>query len=73
MQKALDIRQAAFANKNVHVAMAHKDLAYALYAQDFSSRQFVNSLEHATKALDMMTSLMSSKHVLLASSKRVKG
>lgn len=39
-QSALEIRKAIFSKYNLHVAIAHEDLAYALYVQEYSSGKF---------------------------------
>lgn len=39
-QTALDIRGAIFGKTNLHVALAHEDLAYALYVYEYSSGKF---------------------------------
>jgi len=40
LQTALDIRKAIFGKINLHVALAHEDLAYALYVYEYSSGKF---------------------------------
>lgn len=43
MQVALDIRKEIFGKTNLHVALAHEDLAYALYVYEYSSGRFVEA------------------------------
>ena len=40
LQQALDIRLVAFGGRNLHVAIAHEDLAYASYVHQYSSGKF---------------------------------
>uniref|UniRef100_A0A3B4ADZ9 Uncharacterized protein n=1 Tax=Periophthalmus magnuspinnatus TaxID=409849 RepID=A0A3B4ADZ9_9GOBI len=72
-QTALDIRQSVFGGKNIHVATAHEDLAYSSYVHQYSSGKFDNALFHAERAIDIITHILPEDHLLLASSKRVKG
>jgi len=52
-QAALDIRIAVFGGNNLHVAIAHEDLAYCSYVHEYSSGKFddaewvamINSIE----------------------------
>jgi hypothetical protein len=39
-QTALDIRKTIFGKTNLHIALAHEDLAYALYVYEYSSGKF---------------------------------
>ena len=39
-QAALDIRIAVFGGNNLHVAIAHEDLAYCSYVHEYSSGKF---------------------------------
>ena len=39
-QMALDIRVAVFGGNNLHVAIAHEDLAYCAYVHEYSSGKF---------------------------------
>jgi len=39
-QMALDIRVAVFGGNNLHVAVAHEDLAYCAYVHEYSSGKF---------------------------------
>lgn len=40
LQIALNIRKAIFGKMNLHVALAHEDLAYALYVVEYTSGKF---------------------------------
>jgi hypothetical protein len=40
LQTALEIREAIFGKTNLHVAVAHEELAYALYVYEYSSGKF---------------------------------
>uniref|UniRef100_A0AAY4AM09 Amyloid protein-binding protein 2 n=1 Tax=Denticeps clupeoides TaxID=299321 RepID=A0AAY4AM09_9TELE len=71
-QVALDIRQTVFGGKNIHVAIAHEDLAYSSYVHQYSAGKFDVALFHAERAIDIITSILPEDHLLLASSKRVK-
>ncbi|XP_014608816.1 PREDICTED: amyloid protein-binding protein 2 isoform X1 [Polistes canadensis] len=69
---ALDIRKAIFGKTNLHVALAHEDLAYALYVREYNSGKFQKASDHAGKAIDIMEKLFAGDHIMLASAKRVK-
>uniref|UniRef100_A0A131XIK6 Putative kinesin light chain n=1 Tax=Hyalomma excavatum TaxID=257692 RepID=A0A131XIK6_9ACAR len=71
-RKVLDIRQSVHGGKNLHVALAHEDLAYSSYVLEYRSGRFQNARDHAEKAMQIMTHLLPENHLLLASSKRVK-
>ncbi|PSN31061.1 Amyloid protein-binding protein 2 [Blattella germanica] len=71
-RNALDIRKAIFGKFNLHVAVAHEDLAYALYVYEYSSGRFLKAREHAEKAIIIMEKLLPPEHLMLASVKRVK-
>ncbi|XP_072043780.1 amyloid protein-binding protein 2-like [Amphiura filiformis] len=71
-QQALDIRLVAFGGRNLHVAIAHEDLAYASYVHQYSSGKFDDAKEHAEKAITIITQILPDNHLLLASSRRVK-
>ncbi|KAJ8935250.1 hypothetical protein NQ314_012925 [Rhamnusium bicolor] len=42
-EKALNIRKEVFEKNNIHVALGHEDLAYALYVNEYSSGRFYNA------------------------------
>lgn len=69
---ALVIRRHIFGTRNFHVAVAHEDLAYALYVHEYSSGRFQTAREHVVKAIDIMKDLVPCNHLMLASAKRVK-
>ncbi|CAG2053710.1 unnamed protein product [Timema podura] len=71
-ETALDIRREIFGKINLHVAIAHEDLAYALYVHEYSSGRFLKAREHAEKAIEIMSRLLPENHLMLASVKRVK-
>jgi len=71
-QTALDIRIAVFGGTNLHVAIAHEDLAYCAYVHEYSSGKFQDAKNHAEMAIDIITHILPQDHLLLASSKRVK-
>jgi tetratricopeptide (TPR) repeat protein len=71
-QTALDIRIAVFGGNNLHVAIAHEDLAYCAYVHEYSSGKFQDAKNHAEMAIDIITHILPHDHLLLASSKRVK-
>jgi tetratricopeptide (TPR) repeat protein len=71
-QTALDIRIAVFGGNNLHVAIAHEDLAYCAYVHEYSSGKFQDAKNHAEMAIDIITHILPQDHLLLASSKRVK-
>ena len=51
---------------------SEKDLAYATYVLEYSSGRFEKARHHAERAITIITNLLPSEHLLLASSKRVK-
>ncbi|XP_049806241.1 amyloid protein-binding protein 2 [Schistocerca nitens] len=69
---ALKIRQELFGENNLHVAIAHEDLAYALYVHEYSSGRFGLAREHANIAIQIMQNILPEDHLMLASVKRVK-
>ncbi|XP_064459247.1 amyloid protein-binding protein 2-like [Ornithodoros turicata] len=71
-RKVLDIRQNVHGGKNLHVAIAHEDLAYSSYVLEYRSGRFQNARDHAETAMAIMTCLLPEDHLLLASAKRVK-
>lgn len=70
-QRALDIRTSVLGGKNLLVAIAHEDLAYASYVYEYSSGRFKDAREHVEKALRLKESLLCEDHFLLPSCKRV--
>lgn len=71
-EKALSIKKEVFGNNNLNVAVAHEDLAYALYVQEYSSGHFESAEEHIKSAINIMLDLVPDNHLMQASAKRVK-
>lgn len=71
-KEAFRIRLYVFGYNNLHVAMAHEDLGYALYVHEYSTGNFDEARYHAERAINIITKLLPEDHLLLASSKRVK-
>ncbi|XP_024877591.1 amyloid protein-binding protein 2 [Temnothorax curvispinosus] len=69
---ALDIRKTIFGRTNLHVALAHEDLAYALYVHEYSSGRFDDASDHAGTAIDIMEKHLPANHLMLASARRIK-
>ena len=70
----LSIRQRVFVSENnVLVAMAHEDLAYALYVLEYNTGRFDQAYSHSVVGLNRLTYLLAQDHFLLSSAKRVKG
>lgn len=61
-----------FGPRNLHVAVAHEDLAYCLYVLEYSSGKFDTATANVERAIDIMKELVPSNHLMLASAKRVK-
>ncbi|XP_071872684.1 protein interacting with APP tail-1 isoform X1 [Bombus fervidus] len=68
---ALAIRKEIFGGRNLHVALAHEDLAYALYVFEYRSGEFPEASVHIEKAISIMLKLLHGDHLLLASAKRI--
>lgn len=71
-EKALNLKEEIFGSLNLHVAVSHEELAYALYVHEYSSGRFYEARKHAEKAISMMKRLLPKEHLLLASAQRVK-
>ncbi|KAG7157760.1 Amyloid protein-binding protein 2-like [Homarus americanus] len=71
-QTALEVRQNVFGGINLHVAIAHEDLAYASYVHNYAFGKFTHARTHAERAIELMLRLLPEDHLLLSSSKRVK-
>ncbi|CAF0924276.1 unnamed protein product [Didymodactylos carnosus] len=71
-QLALDICLQIFGGNNILVAIAHCDLAYALYVQEYSNGRFDNARKHAEQSIEILQRQTKQKYLLLASCKRVK-
>jgi len=70
-QQALKVRKASFGGDNLQVALAHEDLSYATYVNEYSSGKFSDAKRHAETSLSIMGKYLPSDHLFLASSKRV--
>ncbi|XP_029710639.2 amyloid protein-binding protein 2-like [Aedes albopictus] len=71
-REAHEILCRIFGPRNLHVAVAHEDLAYCLYVLEYSSGKFNSATENVEQAIDIMKELVPSNHLMLASAKRVK-
>jgi len=70
-KNALDVRLDCFGEENLQVAVAHEDLAYATYVNEYSTGKFSDARTHAEMSLGILSRHLPSDHLLLASSKRV--
>jgi len=70
-KNALDVRLECFGKENLQVAVAHEDLAYATYVNEYSTGRFTEAKKHAQASLAILTTHLPKNHLLLASSKRV--
>ncbi|XP_074030648.1 protein interacting with APP tail-1 [Leptinotarsa decemlineata] len=71
-ERALAIRKDMFQKNNIHIALGHEDLAYALYVNEYSSGRFYKAKENAERSIRIMERILPKDHLLLASVKRVK-
>ncbi|XP_046840274.1 amyloid protein-binding protein 2-like [Xenia sp. Carnegie-2017] len=71
-EDVLKIRQNLFGGSNLTVAMAHEDLAYALYVNEYSTGDFDRARCHAQMAINIFLKLLPPDHLHLASANRVK-
>ncbi|KAK3907270.1 Amyloid protein-binding protein 2 [Frankliniella fusca] len=72
ISKALDIKKATFRRKNIYVATALEDLAYALYVFEYSTGKFKRAREFSEDAILILEELLPPNHLMLSSAKRVK-
>ncbi|XP_055712550.1 amyloid protein-binding protein 2 [Phlebotomus papatasi] len=70
--EALQIKTEIFGSMNLLVAVAHEDLAYALYVREYSSGKFTTARNHVESAIGIMKKLVPTNNLMLASAKRVK-
>lgn len=70
--EALEYRKSIFGENNIHTAVAHEDLAYALYVHEYSSGNFTKARYHSERAINILNNLVPKYHLLLASAQRVK-
>ena len=54
--------------RNLLVALAYEELAYATYVYEYSTGRFDEAKDFAEKSLQIMTELLPDSHLLLASS-----
>lgn len=66
------IRWDVFEKNNINLALAHEDMAYALYVNEYSSGRFRNARENVDRSIKQMEKILPSDHLMLASAKRVK-
>ncbi|RZF36597.1 hypothetical protein LSTR_LSTR010708 [Laodelphax striatellus] len=71
-ERALNLKIAVFGLKNLHVAIAQEDMAYALYVHEYSSGNFGIARNHAERAITTMKKLLPQDHLMLAAAQRVK-
>ncbi|KAL1132475.1 hypothetical protein AAG570_010430 [Ranatra chinensis] len=71
-ERALRLKEAVFGPCNLYVAVAHEDLAYALYVHEYSSGRFSPARQHAEDAIGIMVQLLPEEHLMLTSAQRVK-
>ncbi|XP_054163072.1 amyloid protein-binding protein 2-like [Oppia nitens] len=76
-EMALEIREYIFGLNdnsvtNLLIAITHEELGYASYVHEYSSGNFLSASFHANKAMAIVTQLVPTNHLLLASAKRVK-
>merc|ERR1719445_2564185 len=70
-KNALDVRLECFGRENLQVAVAHEDLAYATYVNEYSTGKFDEARKHAHSSLQILSRHLPKDHLFLASSKRV--
>lgn len=71
-EQALKLKIEIYGQLNLHVAVTHEDLAYALYVHEYSSGRFTAARQHAEDAINSMLVLLPKEHLMLASAQRVK-
>ncbi|XP_026289406.1 amyloid protein-binding protein 2 isoform X1 [Frankliniella occidentalis] len=72
INKALDIKKATYRRKNIYVASALEDLAYALYVYEYSTGRFKRARDFSEDAIVILEELLPPNHLMLSSAKRVK-
>ena len=65
---AFQIRKNCLGPRNLLVALAYEELAYATYVYEYSTGRFDEAKDFAEKSLQIMTELLPDSHLLLASS-----
>ncbi|XP_014245237.1 amyloid protein-binding protein 2 isoform X2 [Cimex lectularius] len=71
-EKALSLKEEIFGPRNLQVAIAHEELAYALYVHEYCSGNFNSAKYHADQSIALMTALLPPNHLMIASAIRVK-
>lgn len=71
-KQALEIKQQNLGTNNIFVAIAHEDLAYALYVLEYNSGRFDSALSNISTCIDIMSELVQDNQLMQASAKRVK-
>ncbi|XP_050304147.1 amyloid protein-binding protein 2 [Anthonomus grandis grandis] len=71
-EEALKQRIEVFDSNNIQIALAHEDLAYSLYVNEYSSGNFWQAKENAENSIKIMEKILPKDHLLLASVKRVQ-
>ncbi|KAL7639598.1 UNVERIFIED_CONTAM: hypothetical protein RMT77_010099 [Armadillidium vulgare] len=73
-EMALQARQSVFGSnsKNLYIATAHEDLAYASYVFNYTNGFFQDARSHVEKALSILLCLLPKDHLLFSSCKRIK-
>lgn len=71
-KQALEIKQNILGKNNIFVAIAHEDLAYALYVLEYNSGRFDAALSNIEICIDIMADLVPDNQLMQASAKRVK-
>lgn len=70
--RALEIKKAIYRRKNIYVAAALEDLAYALYVYEYSTGRFKRAREYAEDSINILEALLPPNHLLMSTAKRVK-
>lgn len=71
-QQALEIKKQNLGTNNIFVAIAHEDLAYALYVLEYNTGRFDAPLSNISICIDIMADLVPDNQLMQASAKRVK-
>ncbi|XP_063704574.1 amyloid protein-binding protein 2 [Culicoides brevitarsis] len=71
-RQALEIKVQILGTKNIFVAIAHEDLAYALYVLEYNNGRFDAPLSHISICINIMADLVKDNQLMQASAKRVK-
>lgn len=71
-EQALKIKQQNLGTNNIFVAIAHEDLAYALYVLEYNSGRFDSARNNISTCIEIMADLVPDNQLMQASAKRVK-